>query len=307
MLAARMALSAGHLLELRATTRAPSLGEEATIVIGAAPSLDGETMQAAGLDAELVRSAWVGQASGAPLSTERAILAGYEATTRHNLALQRNMPTECRAAPGLERQIDPAAAATAAAKAAAAPRRAEDLAREWKETQSGPVFAFGRSMVEGAADALSAVKRGGAGLLGKLAPERFDDDLSSVVRPQTSLLIAQSNLTGDASGVWTLVTAPTSTQLMDNMACAADPRIWAQLRGRVAALDPEEAKVSALQAANLDFVPTRPLSIGNARLIAAGWFSSNRWTYAGLVLLLAIALGTSTFFLVRNLGRRQQL
>jgi hypothetical protein len=300
MMAARMAVSAGRVIELRATTRSPALGEEATIVMGAAPALDRETLQAAGLDAELVSAVWAGQTTPTPLNAERALLAGFEATSRYNQALQRNLPAECRGAAGLPR---------ASAKAVVAPetsgRGAEALAREWRQTQRGSIWSFGRHLAEGAGEGLGAVKQGASVALRKLAPERFEDDLSRVVRPQTSLVIAQSNLNGEAAGVWTLVTAPTSGQLMENMACAVDPRIWAQWRGRVAALDPDEAEVSALRAADLDFVPTRPLSVGNARLIAAGWFSSNRWSYAGLVLLLAIALGSTTFFLVRGLGRRQ--
>ena len=73
----------------------------------------------------------------------------------------------------------------------------------------------------------------------------------------------------------------------------------------IAALDAGEAQVASLSASELDFVTTQPLSIGNARLVAAGWFSSNRWSYTGLILLIAIGLGTATFWLVRNLGRRQ--
>lgn len=142
-------------------------------------------------------------------------------------------------------------------------------------------------------------------LIRQLAPERVDEDQSRVVRPNMAMVMSQANLSGDESGVWTLVTAPTSAALMETMACAVDPRVWAQVRGRIAALDPSEAQIAALRASELNFVSTQPFSVQNARLIAAGWFSINRWTYAGIILFVAFLLGSSTFWLMRNIGRRQ--
>ena len=297
-LAARMAVSAGRPIGLRATTRAPALGEEATLVVGAAPSIDKEVLRAAGLDPEVLAAAWPGAAVSA---ARDGVAPRIETLSRYNLALQRNFPAACHAVTGVSRLIRPRV------EAAAPVRDSEAMAREWKEAQRADshVWAIGRRAVELVRDGGKIARRAAGALARRLAPERPDDDLTQVIGPESALLMAQSSLSGSENGVWTLVTAPNPSALNEAMACAVDPRVWAQLRGRIAALDPTEAQVTSLASRDLAFVTTQPLSISNARLVAAGWFSSNRWTYVGLLLAFAIALGTATFWLVRNLGRRQ--
>lgn len=187
------------------------------------------------------------------------------------------------------------------------PKSGEALYESWRQTQrdSSQVYAFGRASVEWFGERLRIFRRIAAGVVRRLAPEHVDDDQSRIVRPNVAMLMSQTSLGGDAAGVWTLVTAPSPTALAETIGCAVDPRVWAQVRGRIAALDSSEAQVSSLRAADLEFVGTQPLSIQNARLIAAGWFSTNRWTYTGLVLIIATLLGSATFWLVRNVGRRQ--
>lgn len=298
-LAARMAVSAGRPIGLRATTRAPSLGEEATLVVGAAPSIDKEVLRAAGVDPEVLAAAWPDANLSAQPETASPRL---DTLARYNVALQRNFPAACHGVSGFVKAVRPKPAAPVAAE-----RDSDAMAREWRETQRADshVWALGRRAVGVLRDSGGMLRRLAGAFVRRLAPERPDDDLTQVIGPGSALLMAQSSLNRGEDGVWTLVTAPSPSALNEAMACAVDPRVWAQLRGRLAALDPTEAQVSSLAARDLAFVSTQPLSIGNARLIAAGWFSSNRWTYVGLVLALAIALGAATFWLVRNLGRRQ--
>lgn len=301
-LAARMAVSAGHIVRLRTTTRAPSLGEEATLVVGAAPNIEKEVFEAAGLDPEVIAAAW-------PRETQARARVGetpagrFDALQRYNLSLQRNFPAACHAAPGapLKSSARKAAATIEAARDTAA------LAADWKAAQraDSQVWAIGRYAVDALRGGARMARNGVKSFLLRLAPDRPDDDLTRVVGPESALVMAQSSLDAREKGVWTIVTAPSATALNEAMACAVDPRVWAQMRGRVAALDAGEAQVASLAASDLDFVTTQPLSVGNARLVAAGWFSSNRWSYTGMILLIAIGLGTATFWLVRNLGRRQ--
>jgi hypothetical protein len=302
-LAARMAVSAGRVVRLRSTTRAPSLGEEATLVVGAAPTIEKEVLQATGLDPEVIAAAWPRESTQLRARAEETAAGRFNALQRYNLALQRNFPAACHAAPG-------APLKSAARKAVArleATRDTAALAADWKAAQraDSQVWAIGRHAVDALRGGARMAKSAARSFLARLAPDRPDDDLTRVVGPESALVMAQSSLDARENGVWTIVTAPTSTALNEAMACAVDPRVWAQMRGRVAALDAGEAQVASLSASELDFVTTQPLSIGNARLVAAGWFSSNRWSYTGLILLIAIGLGTATFWLVRNLGRRQ--
>lgn len=298
-LAARMAISAGRPINLRTTTRTPALGEDATLVVGEASSLDKEVLRAAGVDPEVLHAAWPGMTTPAGAS---AAAPRLDTSARYNLALQRNFPAACHAVAGVTkpRRSD----------ADAAPVRARDteaMAREWKDAQraDSQVWTLGRRAVDSLREGAGLFRRAAGALGRRLAPERADDDLTQVIGPESALLMAQTSLNRREDGVWTLVTAPNSTALNEAMACAVDPRVWAQLSGRVATLDPSEAQVSSLASRNLDFVTTQPMSIGNMRLVAAGWFSSNRWTYVGLVLTFAFLLGTATFWLVRNLGRKQ--
>lgn len=299
-LAARMGVSAGRVINMRTTTRAPALGEEATLVIGAAPAIDVEVLRAAGLDPEVIAAAW--PQSTTMVGASDAAAPRFDTTARYNVALQRNFPAACHAVTGVEK--------TVRAKEAAAPAQLRDsdaMARDWKEIQraDSQVWAIGRRAIDSLRDGAKVFRRGAGALVRRLAPERPDDDLTQVIGPESALVMAQSSLNRGEDGVWTLITAPNPSALNEAMACAVDPRVWAQLRGRISALDPAEAQVSSLASRDLAFVTTQPLSIGNARLVAAGWFSSNRWTYVGLMLALAFLLGTATFWLVRNLGRRQ--
>ncbi|MBK9081489.1 MAG: cellulose biosynthesis cyclic di-GMP-binding regulatory protein BcsB [Rhizobiales bacterium] len=300
-LVARLAISAGQFIDFRATSTPPAPGEEPTLVVGAAGTLEPGVLQASGLDDELVRAAWKDFSDAAPIAGREGKGSRFEALARSNLALQRNFPAECRMRAPMSRRAPVEQAARVA------PANSESLYDNWRQTQrdSSQVYAFGRAMVTWFGERLVLFRRITSALIRQLAPERVNEDQSRVVRPNMSLLMSQANLSGDESGVWTLVTAPTSAALMETMACAVDPRVWAQVRGRIAALDPSEAQIAALRASELNFVSTQPFSVQNARLIAAGWFSINRWTYAGIILFVAFLLGSSTFWLVRNIGRRQ--
>jgi len=50
---------------------------------------------------------------------------------------------------------------------------------------------------------------------------------------------------------------------------------------------------------------TQPLSFTNSRLVIAGWLSLNPLYFTSVGLGLALLLALSTWWLVRNLGRRQ--
>ena len=301
-LIARLAVSGGRSIDFRLTT-VPPAGDAATLVVGAAPTLDPGVLAMLGLDSELMGAAWRGWSEEGLSALRDATSTRFETAARYNLALQRNFPAECR----MRRPLAGRPVRAEAEPAPSTPKSGEALYESWRQTQrdSSQVYTFGRASVEWFGERLRIFRRIAAGVVRRLAPEHVDDDQSRIVRPNVAMLMSQTSLGGDAAGVWTLVTAPSPTALAETIGCAVDPRVWAQMRGRVAALDSSEAHVASLRAADLHFVGTQPLSIQNARLIAAGWFSTNRWTYTGLVLALAALLGSATFWLVRNVGRRQ--
>jgi hypothetical protein len=54
------------------------------------------------------------------------------------------------------------------------------------------------------------------------------------------------------------------------------------------------------------FIETQPLSIGNLRLIAASWLSTNRYFYLAFSAFIALCLGAATTWFVRNVGRKPE-
>ena len=65
-----------------------------------------------------------------------------------------------------------------------------------------------------------------------------------------------------------------------------------------------QAKINVSPVVDSRFVMTQPLSLGNARLIAAGWLSLHATLYVVAALMLAGLLATATRWFVRHVGRR---
>ena len=67
--------------------------------------------------------------------------------------------------------------------------------------------------------------------------------------------------------------SPNVDTLVEFVGCLVDPRVSRQIAGRVSVLDMSQAKIDVSPVVDSRFVMTQPLSLGNARLIAAGWLS----------------------------------
>ncbi|MGO4388983.1 cellulose biosynthesis cyclic di-GMP-binding regulatory protein BcsB [Microvirga sp. 2YAF29] len=120
--------------------------------------------------------------------------------------------------------------------------------------------------------------------------------------PQRSTLLVAQNRTQNG-GAWTLVTARSDQALAQEVARMADPILWSKVSGRAVALDPAEAKLQVEPIRDFAFVQTRPFSLLNLRLVAANWMSANILQYALLMLICCTVLGSSTYFLLKRLGR----
>ena len=320
-LVARMSLSAGEPLNFGLSLITPPLDDGSTLVVGAAPNLPPAALAVAGLDADQLSKIWKPRAFQPKNAEESQALSKYEALTQARIALQRNFPAECRmrdtrtkgkpvlpsaAAPGKPSKppADPAAVVGAREKPAG-------LAAQWDETVNGkrswfswPAWArlpdWDGSSVTAAWDWTVKQANWGRDRLAGSAP----GDQTSVIDENASLLLAQRNHGSSGEGIWTVVTAPTPAALKQSVFCLVDPRVWSQVGGEVAALDTNEARVNSQAAANPHFITTQALSYSNLRLVAAGWFSLNRWAYVVLIMCMSVLLAMVTLLFVKNIGRR---
>jgi hypothetical protein len=121
---------------------------------------------------------------------------------------------------------------------------------------------------------------------------------------QTLLALGQNILPGGGEDVWTVLTAPNADALADSVACLVDPRVSRQIGGRVSLLDVSKARIEVTPVSNTHFVITQPLSLGNARLIAAGWLSLHALYYVGAALVIGLLLAGTTRFFVKSVGRK---
>ncbi len=124
------------------------------------------------------------------------------------------------------------------------------------------------------------------------------------ISPDSKLVIAQGFPANDRDQLVTIVTASNASALAHGVEGLMQPAHWAALRGRLSTMDADGKKLTSVEAAHARYIATQPASLGNARLVAAGWFSLNPMAYVAFVLILAGALAAMTMTLVRNVGRR---
>ena len=149
--------------------------------------------------------------------------------------------------------------------------------------------------------AVSTVRRGADAVSDWVLRPSIDLD---PLTPDTALIVAQGYPATDGDHVITVVTASTADALSKGVERLSEPTRWAALRGRLSVIDGDGNLIRSVNAAHARYVATQPASIGNARLVAAGWFSLNPMAYVALLLILAAALAAATMTLVRHVGRR---
>ena len=122
--------------------------------------------------------------------------------------------------------------------------------------------------------------------------------------PNDSLALAQASTA--AGNVTTIVTAPDGATLRAAVGCLFEPQVMAQVHGRLATLDASRGTVTATDATTFRYRSSGPVSLGNARLVLAGWFSLNPAAFVGVALFSALCLSGSTLWFVRGVGRRPE-
>jgi cellulose synthase operon protein B len=173
----------------------------------------------------------------------------------------------------------------------------EDAIQQWRESLSGnPIrnrlTAFEAWMQESFDISIGALR---------LAPRR-DGEFSP--NENATFVIAQGANPAN-TGTWTVITAPTTELLQSAADEIARQSQWNEIRGHLAYFEQQTARVAALPVNVVTLVPSQPFSLGNIRLIASNWLSTNILSYSALLAILCIGLGLATAGLLSRLGRKR--
>lgn len=305
-LISHLAIAAGQTINFHLSVTKPATGSGPTLAVAPVRELDDDLLQMAGLKREEIYTVWQSRFNEQAAPQGEEGLSDWEKIARRRLVMQRNFPASCHM-PAPEGGFSSALRADHMAVASTPPPKApeRDLFAEWDNNvrnQSrifGYITGFARSVRDWSQGAFSDTR----GWLDR----KFDwSGWNSPLSRASSLIVAQ-NIAGSTSRhVWTVVTAPNGPLLAQSVNCLTDPRVWRQMAGRIAVLNAADGAVFSIAAADPTLIPTQPLSIGNVRLIVAGWFSLNNKIYVFLALMLAVLLAFATSWFVNNVGRRPE-
>ncbi len=305
-LAAQMALAADRVVDLDVTVTPPADSTQSTLVVAPAGALSDATLAAVGVDAAALKSAWANRQNPAP--ADPAGLSAYAQLARQRTALTRNLPGYCMMPKVSDtgvvtpRQETPGAeAGKPGLDTTALPER--DVLAQWNENIYGRTSLL--AQVRGLFNNIVSLGSGMASGAKSLVQDASGKRQTIQVPAPTSLMMAQSVLRGGQSAALTLVTAPNGADLFDATACLTDPLVWSQVNGQKTLLDAASGEVTTIAPRETYFMPTTVFSVVNARLVAASWLSHNPSVYVVSSLLVAIFLGGTTTWLLRNIGRKQ--
>lgn len=306
-IAAHLSMAAGKVIKFRFTTKRPRNGSGATLVIAPHANLETKLITALGLSPEKLHAMWKGRVSEKPETRDVSELTRWERITRERLILQRNFPAAChmrRPPGGFKSALMTDMTPVASVDGNNGGKR--DLFEEWDKRirSQSKIMGYFSGFIKGVSD----WAQGKISVARLWIGSQIDADTEKNMFTQNASLIVAQNIIGSSSNnIWTLFTAPNTGLLSQAVGCLVDPRVWQQINGRIVVLDASEAMVSSIPTTTSQFIPTQPLSVGNLRLIVAGWFSLNSKVYVLLAFLLALLLACSTHWFVRNSGRRHDL
>lgn len=310
-LVAQMALAADKVINMDVMVSPPPDNSMSTVVVGPASALSDATLEAVGVNASVLKAAWLNRQEPAP--ADPAVMSSYGKLARQRAVLTRNLPGYCMmpkvsdAGRVTARPVDSEPGATQAGGRPAIdttrlPDR--DVVAQWNENIYGGTSLL--AQVRGLFNNIVSLGSGmasGARSLVETRQARVAQ--SSAVPGTTSLVMAQEALPGRNSTTLTVITAPNGPDLYDATACLVDPTVWSVIAGQKALLDASVGEVTTIAPRETQFMPTTVFSFVNARLVAASWLSHNPSFYVVASLLVAIFLGGTTTWLLRNIGRKQ--
>ncbi len=284
-LTTRVAVAAGRVLPFTFATRPGDGDDGSTLIVSAARALDPAIMRRVGLDPAAVEKAWAG-VEAVPVEGAGTPARWWQSNTES--------PAACRLPP---RRAAASPAAPAAVPIAAPAASPDDFIDTWGADAAGTgwrdrMAAAGRRVADWVDALRQAVAPAGAGT-------------GEGVTVEASLILAQG-VTGADGNVTTIATAANAAALRASVGCLFDPQVWSRIHGRLAALDASNGAVTATDATAFHYKASGESSLGNLRLVLAGWFSLNPLAFVGLALLTAACLSGTTFMFVRGVGRRSE-
>lgn len=305
-LAAHLAIAAGRTIDFRFVVTRPPIGSGPTLVIAPFTTIDADMMTSVGLRRDEIYEKWQERMNEPPRDREDG-LSEWEQVARNRLVLQRNFPAAChmpRPPGGFKTAFMFDSMPVGSIGEEDRPQQ-RDLFAEWdtRIRNQSRIMGYFSGMVRDVSDWFRGTYTGARSWIDKTL------DLNGALSPITrdsSLIIAQNILGDGTEHVWTVVTAPNTGLLAQSVGCLVDPRVWRQIAGRIAILNASDGAVVDIPATDSRLIPTQPLSIGNVRLIVAGWFSLNGKIYVMTALLLALLLAASTHWFLSNVGRRAE-
>ncbi|MFE1600453.1 cellulose biosynthesis cyclic di-GMP-binding regulatory protein BcsB [Methylobacterium sp. ID0610] len=301
MLAGRLAIAAGRVIDFEASPEERAAGGGASLVVAPARALNPLTLTAAGLDPDQIRRIWEGRAETVATPGQFGA-AGVLTLDR----LRRNVPMRC-ALPPMTVPLRVAAPATpppSPPPRSAPPPSEGDLLARWGASLQTP-----NPLLAALAGAWERTT-GAAATLWGMAAERVRGPAAATgaveVGPQATLVVAETPGATGLSDSSLLVTAPNPSILKASVSCLVDPVVWTRLSGRAAFLDAADGGLTLVAPERTGLIRTQPWSLANLRLVSAAWLSLNPTVYVGMTLLMALCLGLTTTSLVRHLGRRNR-
>jgi hypothetical protein len=286
-LLARMSVSTGAPLPNRFLSNAVQLEGQSALVVGAAPDLDPQILDAAGLT-NVVRGAWStagtlgggGAASAATPDEYESVLARLRAL-RLGLEPEGSVPRiPDRTAPP---PPDPGGPSS-------------EVYERWRT-------GVGGTGVSDVVQQFTDWMRESFGLTLDMLHLAVPENRTVRLAPRTTVVIAQAKGPGAATTTWTIATAPSGPLLASGVEGITAPQTWFTMDGSVAAYQETSGLVQDFFPGERYHVQTVPFSFQNARLIAANWFSINVLEYALALMLSSGSLGIVSWVLIRQIGR----
>lgn len=109
----------------------------------------------------------------------------------------------------------------------------------------------------------------------------------------------------EGNGTWTVMTAPSSSDLAEGARVISSQEFWPQITGRITTYSSRTGRVDNVAVDGFSFIAPMDNSIWNYRLIAANWLSTNVLYFAGLFAIMTFLIGITTAALLSNVGRRK--
>ena len=298
-IAARASVAAGKVIPFVFSMHMPHEAAGSILVVSPARALDPDVLRDIGLDPKVVEAAWRDTAAN-PQPSQPVQNKWWLASDAGPAACR--LPSTARLPAG---RMETAATAAPTPLAASAKPDTGDLLEDWSEERQAhrDWVGMARIAVEGMLRWTHSVA---FTVSGAVQARLRTHDAGNGIAPEASLILAQGMSAGSSDAVTTIVTAPTAAMLHAAVPCLTDPRVWSELRGRLAVLDASNGAVTTTAATSVHYVGAQKGSLGNSRLVLAGWFSLDPLAFVAVAMMLAVALSGTTLWFVRGVGRRPE-